>query len=75
MVVNAPTSNIVSAAEHAIALVLAAARRVPQAHASLKAGVEAVGVHRRRALREDRSASSGSGGSASSSRSGSPRSG
>jgi D-3-phosphoglycerate dehydrogenase len=38
MVVNAPTSNIVSAAEHAIALVLAAARRVPQAHASLKGG-------------------------------------
>jgi D-3-phosphoglycerate dehydrogenase / 2-oxoglutarate reductase len=38
MVVNAPTSNIVSAAEHAIALVLAAARQVPQAHASLKGG-------------------------------------
>src|SRR3954470_19565475 len=38
MVVNAPTSNIVSAAEHAIALVLAVARRVPQAHASLKSG-------------------------------------
>src|SRR4051812_15465690 len=38
MVVNAPTSNIVSAAEHAIALVLAAARRVPQAHASLRGG-------------------------------------
>jgi D-3-phosphoglycerate dehydrogenase / 2-oxoglutarate reductase len=38
MVVNAPQSNIVSAAEHAIALLLAVARRVPQAHASLLAG-------------------------------------
>jgi len=38
MVVNAPTSNIVSAAEHAIALLLAVARNVPQAMASLKAG-------------------------------------
>lgn len=37
MVVNAPTSNIVSAAELAIALLLATARHVPQAHASLKA--------------------------------------
>jgi D-3-phosphoglycerate dehydrogenase / 2-oxoglutarate reductase len=38
LVVNAPTSNIVSAAEHAVALLLAVARRVPQATASLKAG-------------------------------------
>ncbi|MQA05839.1 MAG: phosphoglycerate dehydrogenase [Streptosporangiales bacterium] len=38
MVVNAPQSNIVSAAEHAIALLLAAARNVPQADAALKAG-------------------------------------
>jgi D-3-phosphoglycerate dehydrogenase / 2-oxoglutarate reductase len=38
MVVNAPTSNIVSAAEHAVALLLASARNVPQAMASLKAG-------------------------------------
>ena len=38
MVVNAPTSNIVSAAEHATALLLAVARNVPQAMASLKAG-------------------------------------
>src|SRR3954449_5872722 len=37
LVVNAPTSNIVSAAEHAIALLLAVARRIPQADASLKA--------------------------------------
>jgi D-3-phosphoglycerate dehydrogenase len=38
MVVNAPQSNIVSAAEHAIALLLAVARRVPVANASLKNG-------------------------------------
>ncbi|SHK20271.1 D-3-phosphoglycerate dehydrogenase [Pseudonocardia thermophila] len=38
MVVNAPTSNIVSAAEHAIALMLAVARRIPAADASLRAG-------------------------------------
>src|SRR5580693_7755501 len=38
MVVNAPTSNIVSAAEHAVALLLASARNVPQAVASLKSG-------------------------------------
>src|SRR5881397_3203495 len=38
LVVNAPTSNIVSAAEHAVALLLAVARRVPQASASLRAG-------------------------------------
>ena len=38
MVVNAPTSNIVTAAEHAIALLLATARNVPQAHAALKQG-------------------------------------
>jgi D-3-phosphoglycerate dehydrogenase len=38
MVVNAPASNIVSAAEHAVALLLALARNVPQANASLKNG-------------------------------------
>jgi D-3-phosphoglycerate dehydrogenase len=38
MVVNAPSSNIVSAAEHAVALLLAVARNVPQAMASLKSG-------------------------------------
>ncbi|MFM7871518.1 MAG: hydroxyacid dehydrogenase, partial [Actinomycetota bacterium] len=38
MVVNAPQSNIVSAAEHTMALLLALARNVPQAHAALKAG-------------------------------------
>jgi D-3-phosphoglycerate dehydrogenase len=38
MVVNAPQSNIVSAAEHTMALLLAQARSVPQAHAALVAG-------------------------------------
>jgi D-3-phosphoglycerate dehydrogenase len=38
MVVNAPQSNIVSAAEHTMALLLAVARNVPQAHAALKQG-------------------------------------
>jgi len=38
MVVNAPQSNIVSAAEHTMALLLAQARNVPQAHAALKQG-------------------------------------
>ncbi len=38
MVVNAPSSNIVSAAEHAVALLLATARNIPQAASSLKAG-------------------------------------
>jgi D-3-phosphoglycerate dehydrogenase / 2-oxoglutarate reductase len=38
MVVNAPQSNIVSAAEHTMALLLAQARNVPQAHTALKAG-------------------------------------
>ena len=38
MVVNAPQSNIISAAEHTMALLMAVARNVPQAHAALKAG-------------------------------------
>ncbi|MBI2305188.1 MAG: phosphoglycerate dehydrogenase [Chloroflexi bacterium] len=38
VVVNAPTGNIVSAAEHTIALMLASCRNIPQAHASLKGG-------------------------------------
>jgi D-3-phosphoglycerate dehydrogenase len=38
LVVNAPQSNIVSAAEHTMALLLAQARNVPQANASLRAG-------------------------------------
>ena len=38
MVVNAPQSNIVSAAEHTMALLMASARNVPQAHAALVDG-------------------------------------
>ncbi len=38
MVVNAPQSNIISAAEHTMALLLSQARNVPQANAALKAG-------------------------------------
>ena len=38
MVVNAPQSNIISAAEHTMALLLAQARNIPQAHAALTAG-------------------------------------
>jgi len=38
MVVNAPTSNIVSAAEQAVALLLACARNIAPANAALKAG-------------------------------------
>lgn len=38
LVVNAPTSNIVSAAEHAVALLLSVARRVPAADQSLRGG-------------------------------------
>ena len=39
LVVNAPTGNTVSAAEHTIALMLASARNIPQANAVLKSGV------------------------------------
>ena len=75
MVVNAPSSNIVSAAEHAVGLLLAVARNVPQAMASLQGrGVEAVQVHRRRALRTRWPGSSASAGSACWSPSGWPRS-
>ena len=38
IVCNAPTSNIVSAAEHTLGLMLACARKVPQANASMHAG-------------------------------------
>ena len=55
MVVNAPTSNIVSAAELAVALMLAAARHVsPGARRAQERRVEALALHRHRALREDR---------------------
>ena len=38
VVVNAPTGNTVSAAEHAMALMLALARNIPQANSQLKSG-------------------------------------
>src|SRR5205814_4806843 len=38
MVVNAPQSNILSAAEHTLALLLAQARNIPQADRALKRG-------------------------------------
>ncbi len=38
IVVNAPTGNTISAAEHTIALIMALARNIPQANASLKGG-------------------------------------
>jgi D-3-phosphoglycerate dehydrogenase len=38
VVANAPESNIVAAAEHTMAMMLALARNVPQAHASLTSG-------------------------------------
>ncbi|MBT1017956.1 phosphoglycerate dehydrogenase [Canibacter sp. lx-72] len=38
MVVNAPTSNVISAAELTVAHILSLARKLPQAHASLAAG-------------------------------------
>jgi D-3-phosphoglycerate dehydrogenase / 2-oxoglutarate reductase len=38
LVVNAPRGNIIAAAEHSIALLLALARSIPQADASLKRG-------------------------------------
>ncbi|MFC1915331.1 phosphoglycerate dehydrogenase [Chloroflexota bacterium] len=39
VVVNSPEGNIVSTAEHTIAMLLAAARRIPQAHSQLHSGV------------------------------------
>ena len=38
LVVNAPQSNVLSAAEHTMALLLAQARNVPQAHSALVSG-------------------------------------
>jgi len=38
VVANAPEANTVAAAEHTLALILALARNIPQAHASLTAG-------------------------------------
>ncbi|MGA2470039.1 MAG: phosphoglycerate dehydrogenase [Solirubrobacteraceae bacterium] len=38
VVANAPASNVVTAAEHTVAMMLALARNIPQAHASLISG-------------------------------------
>ena len=38
LVVNAPSGNVVSAAEHAVALLLSLLRKIPEAQVSLKAG-------------------------------------
>jgi D-3-phosphoglycerate dehydrogenase len=38
VVANAPQSNVITAAEHTLAMLLALARKVPQAHLSLTAG-------------------------------------
>ena len=38
IVVNAPASNVLSAAEHTIGMMLACARNIPQAHMALKEG-------------------------------------
>jgi D-3-phosphoglycerate dehydrogenase len=38
MVVNAPQSNVISAAEHTVALILAQARNIPQANTALRTG-------------------------------------
>jgi D-3-phosphoglycerate dehydrogenase len=38
VVANAPQSNVITAAEHTVALLLALARNIPQAHASLTSG-------------------------------------
>ena len=69
MVVNAPQSNVMSAAEHALALLLAQARNIPQAHEALKAGTWERRGGRASSWRARRSASSGSAASAPSSRS------
>ncbi len=53
MVVNAPTSNILSVAEQAMALLLAQARNIPQAHAVVGGGaLGALEVGGRRAPRQ-----------------------
>ena len=75
MVVNAPQSNILSAAEHTIALLLAQARNVPQANADLQGrAVEPRRSGKASSSTARRSASSGSAGSACSSRSARTRS-
>jgi D-3-phosphoglycerate dehydrogenase len=45
MVVNAPSGNVVSAAEHTLALLLALLRRVPDGHRLLKQGIWERGIY------------------------------
>ena len=40
-VINAPTGNIIAAAEHTIGFLIASARHIPQAAASMKSGLDA----------------------------------
>ena len=68
VVANAPQSNVVTAAEHTMALLLALARNIPQAHASLTAGRWERSKFSGVELYEKRSGSSASAVSASSSR-------
>ncbi len=66
VVANAPESNIVSAAEHTIGLLVALARNIPQAHAALIEGRwERSKLGRRSSSPTRRSASSASAASAS----------
>ena len=69
IVANAPEANTVAAAEHTVALMLALARNIPQAHASLTAASGSAASSAAPRSRARRSACSASAASASSSRS------
>ena len=69
VVANAPESNVVTAAEHTMALLLALSRNIPQAHASLVAGAWERSKYSGVELLEKTLGSSASAASASSSRS------
>ena len=67
VVANAPQSNVITAAEHTLAMLLALARKVPQAHGSLTARrLGALGASAASSCTRRRSACSASGASASS---------
>ena len=51
VVINAPTGNTISAAEHTIALMLALARHIPQANTVLKSGMATKRLHGQRGKR------------------------
>ncbi len=69
VVANAPQSNVITAAEHTMALLLALARNVPQAHASLTSGAWERSKFWASSCTRRRSGSSASAASVSSSRS------